>query len=101
MRILLANRCMQFALWSSRPSALSLSGIHYPAMPGERQLSVWTAITLWATAVAGAAVYGACHGYTGRPFAITLCILAFFLAIQLLLAAGNLGERFARRAGPQ
>ena len=70
-------------------------------MPGERQLSVWTAITLWATAVAGAAVYAAWHGYTGRPFAITLCILAFFLAIQLLLAAGNLGERFARRAGPQ
>jgi hypothetical protein len=26
-------------------------------------------------------------------------VVAFFLAIQLLLAAGNLGERFARRAG--
>jgi len=68
-------------------------------MPGERQLSIWTALGLWAAAVAGAAVYGAWHGYSGRAYAVTLCVLAFFLAIQLLLAAGNLGERFARRAG--
>jgi hypothetical protein len=68
-------------------------------MPGERQLSVWTALTLWAAAVAGAAVYGAWHGYSGRAYAVTLCVLAFFLAIQLLFAAGNLGERFARHAG--
>jgi len=70
-------------------------------MSGERQLSVWTALALWASAVAGAAVYGSWHGHTGRAFAITICILAFFLAIQLLLAAANLGERLARRAGPQ
>jgi membrane protease YdiL (CAAX protease family) len=68
-------------------------------MPGERQLSIWTALALWAAAVAGAAVYGAWHGYGGRAYAVTLCVLAFFLAIQVLLAAGNLGERFARRAG--
>jgi CAAX protease family protein len=68
-------------------------------MPGERQLSIWTALGLWAAAVAGAALYGAWHGYTGRAYAVTLCVLAFFLAIQLSLAAGNLGERFARRAG--
>jgi uncharacterized protein len=76
-----------------------LSGIDYRAMSGERQLSIWTALGLWATAVAWAAVYGAWHGYTGRTYAVTLCILSFFLAIQLLFAAGNLGERFARRAG--
>jgi hypothetical protein len=68
-------------------------------MSGERQLSIWTALVLWATAVAWAAVYGAWHGYTGRTYVVTLCILSFFLAIQLLFAAGNLGERFARRAG--
>jgi membrane protease YdiL (CAAX protease family) len=68
-------------------------------MSGERQLSIWTALGLWAAAVAGAAVYGAWHGYSGRAYAVTLCLLAFFLAIQLSLAAGNLGERFARRAG--
>ena len=66
-----------------------------------RQLSIWTALGLWAVAVAAAAVYGAWHGYSGRAYAVTLSVLAFFLAIQLLLAAGNLGERFARRAGPQ
>ena len=44
-------------------------------------------------------MYGAWHGYSGRAYAVTLCVLAFFLAIQLLFAAGNLGERFARRAG--
>ena len=70
-------------------------------MPGGRQLSVWTAIALWGAAVAGAGVYGAWHGYTGKPFAITLCVLAFFVAIQLSLAASNLGERFARLMGPQ
>ena len=68
-------------------------------MSGERQLSIWTALGLWAAAVAGAAVYGAWHGYSGRAYAVTLSVLAFFLAIQLSLAAGNLGERFARRAG--
>jgi membrane protease YdiL (CAAX protease family) len=68
-------------------------------MSGVRQLSIWTALGLWAAAVAGAAVYGAWHGYRGRAYAVTLCVLAFFLAIQLSLAAGNLGERFARRAG--
>ena len=68
-------------------------------MPGERQLSVWAALGLWAAAVAAAAVYGAWHGYGGRAYAVTLCVLAFFLAIQLSLAAGNLGERLARRAG--
>lgn len=68
-------------------------------MSGERQLSVWTALGLWAAAVAGVAVYAAWHGYSGRAYAVTLCVLAFFLAIQLSFAAGNLGERFARRAG--
>jgi membrane protease YdiL (CAAX protease family) len=70
-------------------------------MSSERQLSFWTAMALWAAAIAGAGIYGAWHGYTGRAFAVTLCVLAFFLAIQLLLAAGNFGERFARRTGPQ
>ena len=68
-------------------------------MSGERQLSIWTALGLWAVAVAGAAMYGAWHGYSGRAYAVTLCVLAFFLAIQLWFAAGNLGERLARRAG--
>ena len=70
-------------------------------MPGERQLSIWTAFGLWAAGVAAVAVYGAWHGYSGRAYAVTLCVLAFFLAIQLLLAAGNLGERIARRTGSQ
>src|SRR6202035_1876051 len=94
----LASRHWRFALWFSGRSASSSSGIHYRAMSGVRQLSIWTALGLWAAAVAGAAVYGAWHGYSGRAYAVTLCMLAFFLAIQLSLAAGNLGERFARRA---
>jgi CAAX protease family protein len=68
-------------------------------MPGERQLSVWTALGLWAAAVAGAAVYGAWRGYGGRAYALTLCVLAFFLSVQLIFAAGNFGERLAHRAG--
>jgi len=68
-------------------------------MSGERQLSVWTALGLWAVAVASAAVYGAWHGYSGRAYAVTLCMLAFFLAVQLSFAAGNFGERLARQIG--
>ena len=69
-------------------------------MSGKCQLSIWTALGLWAASVAGAAGYGAWHGFTGRAYAVSLCVLAFFLAIQLSMAAENLGERFARRAGP-
>jgi hypothetical protein len=68
-------------------------------MSAERQLSVWTALGLWAAAAAGASVYGAWHGHGGRAYAVTLCLLAFFLAVQLAFAAENLGERLARRTG--
>jgi len=68
-------------------------------MSSGRQLSVWTAFGLWAAIVAGTGMYGAWHGYAGRAFVVTLSVLAFFLAVQLLFAAGNLGERFARRTG--
>jgi membrane protease YdiL (CAAX protease family) len=68
-------------------------------MSGVRHISVWAALVLWASVVTGAAMYGVWHGYAGHAFAITLGVLAFFLAIQLLLAAGNLGERWARRVG--
>jgi uncharacterized protein len=68
-------------------------------MPSMRQLSVWAAAGFWAAVVIGAAVYGAWQGYAGRAFVTLLGVLALFLAIQLLLAAGNLGERCARRVG--
>jgi membrane protease YdiL (CAAX protease family) len=64
-----------------------------------RQLSVWVALGSWAAGVTTAAIYGAWQGYAGHAFVTTLGILAFFLAIQMLLAAGNLGERCARRIG--
>jgi uncharacterized protein len=70
-------------------------------MAGARQLSIWTAVGMWTAAVAGAAVYGTWHGLGGREFAVTLGVLGFFLAAQLLLAAGNAGERMARRTGPR
>src|ERR1019366_10515087 len=70
-------------------------------MSAQRQLSIWAALGLWFAGVAGAAVYGAWHGYSGRAFVATLGVLAFFCAIQLLFAAGNLGERLGRRTGPQ
>jgi uncharacterized protein len=70
-------------------------------MPDDRQISVWTAFGLWALAVAGAGMYGMWDAYSGRAAVFTLCLLAFFLAVQLRLAGGNLGERMARRAGAQ
>jgi len=77
----------------------SSSALHYPVMPGQRQPSVWIAFGLWAAGVAAATLHGVWSGYSGRAFVITAGVLAFFLAIQLLLAAGNLRVRMARRAG--
>ena len=68
-------------------------------MSGKRQLSVWVALGLWAAVVTAASIYGAWQGYTGRAYVTLLGVLAFFLAIQLLLAAENLGDRCARRVG--
>lgn len=68
-------------------------------MPGERQFSVWTALGLWTAGVAAATLYGVWRGYSGRAFVVTAGVLAFLLAIQLLLAVGNAGERMARQAG--
>jgi len=68
-------------------------------MPGTRQLSVWVALGSWTAVVAAAAIYGAWQGYAGRAYVTLLAVLALFLAVQLLLAADNLGERCARRAG--
>jgi membrane protease YdiL (CAAX protease family) len=70
-------------------------------MSRKSQHSICIAVALWILAVILVGVYGARHGYTGRASVISFCILALFLAIQLGLAAGNLGERLARRAGPQ
>ena len=64
-----------------------------------RPITIWTALGVWLAVVTGAAVYGIWHGYRGHAFAMTLGILSFFLATQLLLASENLGERLARRAG--
>src|SRR5437879_2354861 len=64
--------------------------LHYRAMSSTRQLSVWVALGLWAAIVATASIYGAWQGYAGRAYVTLLGVLAFFLAIQLLLAADNL-----------
>jgi membrane protease YdiL (CAAX protease family) len=68
-------------------------------MSGIRQLPVWGALGLWVTVVTAAAVYAAWQGYAGHAFVTLLGVLAFSLAIQLLFAAENLGERWARRVG--
>src|SRR5258708_22602822 len=70
-------------------------------MSAARQLSVWMALGFWAVAVMGGAMYGSLLGFSGPPFVVTIGVLAFFLATQLVFAAGNLGERFGRRTGPQ
>ena len=69
-------------------------------MSGERQRCLWIALSLWAMAVAGAALFGMWHGFGGHAFAVAVGVFAFFLGVQVLLAAGNLGERLARRTGP-
>src|SRR5260370_30291704 len=54
--------------------------------------SVWAALGLWASVVTGAAMYGVWHGYAVHAFAITLGILGFFLATQMLSVMANRSE---------
>lgn len=54
---------------------------------------------LWAAALAAAAIYGAWRGYRGHAFFVTLAVLGFFLAGELLLAARSLSESLPRRLG--
>jgi hypothetical protein len=70
-------------------------------MSAERQLSAWTALGLWAVTVAVTTLYGSSLGLSGHAYVVTISVLAFFLAIELLFAAGNLGERLGRKSGPQ
>lgn len=55
----------------------------------------------WAVAVIGGTMYGSLLGFSGSAFVVTIGVLAFFLATQLVFAAGNLGERLGRWTGPQ
>lgn len=84
---------------SVRHRFCAADALHYRAMSGTRQLSVWAALRAWVALIAAAAIYGAWHGYAGRAYVTLLGVLAFFLAVQLLTAAENLGERCARRVG--
>lgn len=70
-------------------------------MFAQRQLSIWTALGLWAATVIAAAFYGNWRGYGGEAFAVALGVFALFLAGELLPAAGHLGERIVRRVGPR
>lgn len=68
-------------------------------MTAGQKTGVWAAFGFWAVTVIGAALYGLKQGYRGHAFVVTLGVLGFLLACQLFLAAGDLGERFARRVG--
>lgn len=73
-------------------------------MSGERQLGLTAAVALWAVVTLVAALYGTWLGYGGREFAITLAVFAFFLGVEVLVAARGIGERLAAlfdsRRGP-
>ena len=86
---------------SSTARTRTSNAIHYRAMSGGRQLSVWTRARLVGRGSRGQQPSMA-RGtdYSGRAYAVTLGVLAFFLAVQLLFAAGNLGERLARADRP-
>jgi len=65
----------------------------------ERQLGLSAALGLWAALALVAAFYGTWLGYGGHEFAITLAVFAFFLAVEILVAARGVQERLATR-GP-
>ncbi len=64
-------------------------------MSGERQLGLSAGLGLWATLALIAAFYGTWLGYGGREFAVTLAVLAFFLAVEILVAARGVQDRLA------
>jgi membrane protease YdiL (CAAX protease family) len=65
-------------------------------MSNERQLGPGAALAIWALLVLGAAFYGNWAGYGGRRFAITLGVFAFFLGVEILVAATGIQEKLSR-----
>ena len=107
MRIPAASRCTRFALSLFRHRSIrSFPRIHLRLRYTIAPCPVNASFPSGQRSACGPqqsparAVYGAWHGYSGRAFVVTLGVLAFFLAIQLLFAAGNLGERLGRRDRP-
>lgn len=64
-------------------------------MSADRQIGPAVALCLWAATSFAAALYGTWLGYGGREFAIVLGVFAFFLAVEILVAARGICGRLA------
>ncbi len=64
-------------------------------MSDARPIPVAVATALWAALSLALAFYGNRPGVGGLPFALTLVVFVLLLAGQILIAAGELRERFA------
>ena len=60
-----------------------------------KQAGVWTVLCIWSVVCAGAALIASWQGYGGPPFAVTLSVFAFLLALMLFFAARGVAERMA------
>ena len=64
-------------------------------MSADHQIGPVAALGFWSAVAFAAALYGTWLGYGGREFAIALGVFAFFLAVEILVAARGVGERLA------
>src|ERR1700676_2235087 len=60
-----------------------------------KQAGVWTVLCIWSVVCAGAALIASWQGYGGPPFAVTLTVFSFLLALMLFFAARGVAERMA------
>jgi membrane protease YdiL (CAAX protease family) len=60
-----------------------------------KQVSVWIVLCIWSAICVSAALVASWQGYGGRPFAVTLAVFSFLLAVMLFFAARGVAERMA------
>jgi membrane protease YdiL (CAAX protease family) len=60
-----------------------------------KQVNVWVVLCIWSVISVSAALVASWQAYGGRPFAVTLTVFSFLLAVMLFFAARGVAERMA------
>jgi membrane protease YdiL (CAAX protease family) len=60
-----------------------------------KQANFWAVLCIWSAVCVASALIAAWQGYGGPPFAVTLTVFSFLLAVMLFFAARGVAERMA------
>jgi hypothetical protein len=60
-----------------------------------KQANFWAVLCIWSAVCVASALIASWQGYGGPPFAVTLTVFSFLLAVMLFFAARGVSERMA------